>query len=242
VDPIANIDIFDVQNGSWSFALLSQARTGLNGIDAGNLIILAGGYREWNSGDFPDKPSAQVDIYDKESNKWFTSTLPTPAYGGRAAVLGNQAFFVFENIFDRIFIFDLDSYKWTEKFLSEPRWLTIPVRIGNKVLFAGDYKYEKSNKVDIYDATSDRWTTATLPVRSTLGSFAAGEDKVLFPSLDNSNWIVYDAISETFSTVSFSDRFQAIPIVVNNQFFVGGGVISTYPIIDFSCRVWKISF
>jgi hypothetical protein len=62
------VDIYNILNGSWSTATLSQSRCCLAATSVGNLVLFGGGFNSKG-------PSNVVDVFDVTSNTWTNTTL-----------------------------------------------------------------------------------------------------------------------------------------------------------------------
>jgi hypothetical protein len=71
------VDIYDVAEGAWETAALSEARQDVVGIGVGNLAFFAGGHHV-----AINDPTDRVDIYDGASGRWTTAALSQPRSGG----------------------------------------------------------------------------------------------------------------------------------------------------------------
>jgi len=67
---------------------LSEARSDISAIAAGNKIFFGGG--EISDGTFPTKT---VDIYDASTNTWSAAALSEPGKDMGTAIAGNKVFF-----------------------------------------------------------------------------------------------------------------------------------------------------
>ena len=139
--------------------------------------------------------------------------------------------------------------------LSELRYGVAVASAGNKILFAGGLleNWQYSSRIDIYDITSNTWSTSELTVPGyhikavACGNkiiFAGGEHDYGFPSkfID-----IYDATTNTWSVDSLSQpRFDMTIGAVGNKVFFAGGEMrslagdysSTIEIFDLSTRSW----
>ncbi|ANE51296.1 Kelch repeat-containing protein [Flavisolibacter tropicus] len=138
--------------------------------------------------------------------------------------------------------------------LSQARSGMAVVAVGNKILFAGAWETNNthsSSRVDIYDVTSNSWSSAELSeARSHMAAVAAG-NKAFFAGGMRSDMYatvdVYDAATNTWTVDSLSAPRYAIAAaaVGNKVFFAGGinskGVSSTVvDIYDLSTRAWSV--
>ena len=117
-----------------------------------------------------------------------------------------------------------------------------PVNIlegGNKILFAGGFiggigppMYGASSRVDIYDRTTQNWSTAELSLnRFSMGTVASG-NKIYFAGGDNGRPCtrvdIYDASNNTWSTAELSNpREDVIAVAAGNKVVFAGGISST---------------
>ena len=157
---------------------LSIARINMQCASVGNKILFIGGSHPgqtwWNE-------PVPVDIYDIPSNTWsFHSitpdNLPFTYFRDDAtiAVVGNKVLFagggdpIGDNVTSQIDIFDASTNTWSTTELSAPRQGLSAATVGDKVLFAGGSGYPDGpnwgyfNRVDIYDNSSNSWTTTSL--------------------------------------------------------------------------------
>lgn len=157
---------------------------------AGTKILFAGGYAVDYNGEITGVFS-RVDIYDFISNTWSTAELSTPRYNIVGASADGKVLFAggiapTGVITSRVDIYDVAANSWTTAELSQPGESLAAASSGDKILFAGEregsvWDYNgPSNLVDIYDASSNNWSTSALSqLRSkVIGATAGG--KVLF--------------------------------------------------------------
>ena len=147
--------------------------------------------------------------------------------------------------------------------LSQTRTYVAAASVGNKILFAGGYisgtPSSSSSRVDIFDITTNTWTTAELSqarealTTAVLGNkifFAGGYDQSGFGS---SRVDIYDAIADTWTTADLSyARGEMTGAVAGNKvLFAGGfnsgnGIADPYPgtvdIYDASNNSWSRSY
>ena len=135
-------------------------------------------------------------------------------------------------------IYNSSEDSWTSASLSEARSGTIGVSATNKVLFAGGYGWFNngtdhwSNAVDIYDNSTNTWTTAVLSEsRGFLSAVAAG-NKIYFAGgqKNDGNFLPsdrideYDLLTNSWSTSSLKEARSGIGVISagNKVFFAGG--------------------
>jgi N-acetylneuraminic acid mutarotase len=176
--PPLNCDITNrpVGNANLTFSgQLPEPRYGITVATAGNKIFIAGGYTSYTGGN-PANYSSRVDIYDITTGQWTITQLSEPRVLGAAAVLGNKIFFAggsnANGLRTTVDIYDVSSNTWSITQLSQARGGIAGGTINNKVLFAGGmifipigggyYTSQLLDRVDIYDATTNSWSTASL--------------------------------------------------------------------------------
>ena len=138
--------------------------------------------------------------------------------------------------------------------MSEARSGSNAVAVGNKLLFAGGGNNSAySNKVDIYDASTNTWSVATLSQARYVSSAAALGNKVLFftatpysPGYFN-QMDIYDAATNSWSTAQLNYSIVSQAITAGNQIFIGGGTVkldtaSPQNTAKPTCQVWTYQF
>lgn len=160
------VDIYNNLTGTWSTATLSIPRGAMASAVVGDLAIFAGGY---NNTTFTDR----VDIYNFTTKTWTTASLSQARGFASAAVLGSKVFIAGgisanNTPSDRIDIYDASAGSWTTASLSTPRGgEKTAVTACGKVFFAGGGNFNtntkmwsnSSNVIDIYDETTNSWST-----------------------------------------------------------------------------------
>jgi Kelch motif/Galactose oxidase, central domain len=171
----SRVDIFDTTTNSWVTAELSQARRGIATAVLGKKIYFAGGNLGINRNMF----SSRVDIYNTETNTWTTAELGYIGALLSGAAAGNKVVFASGVT---AHIYDTSTNAWTTAPLSERPGegnccqevvggITATV-IGNTIYFAGGLgDWEVHKAIDIYNATTNTWSTSSL---SEYKGYAAG--------------------------------------------------------------------
>ena len=170
-----------------------------------------------------------------------------------AATVGNKILFAGGSLwkqekdfplFSRVDIYDISTQTWSIAELSEARTGIGAIAVGNKVLFAGGAKYfdwdifwqNLSARVDIYDASTNSWTTTELPeselFQQGFGVTASAGNKAIFYS---DYWIIdlniphvyfYDVNTNTWSTDRLSENYNKTYVAAasfeNKALFAGG--------------------
>jgi predicted Ser/Thr protein kinase len=231
--PYNQVDIYNVSNGSWSTATLSQARCFLAATSVGNVVLFGGGS---NGNVFFNV----VDIYDVSSDMWTTATLSQAREGLAATSVANRyALFAGgyngtgpSNVVD---LFDSLCGMWNSTTLSLARRSPEAASLGNLAfLGGGDYNaYQTFNIVDIFNATTQTWSTATLSQNRTVLAAASIGDIVAFGGGTPDGFAVsavvdmYNATSNIWFTANLSQSRCCLAATSStNKIFFGGGVVS----------------
>jgi hypothetical protein len=175
-------------------------------------------------------------------------TLPQTRGGFAFAAAGNKIVFAGGSANEqqgcataRVDIFDISTGAWTTAQLSQARQGMGVAVLGNKIFFAGGIVPRvgppygcyitnsgdtRRSEIDIYDASTNTWSTAQLSsVRMPVGASAgnkvvfAGDDEYFTTGID-----IYDAGSNSWSTSALNTGRQIYQAAVaGNKIFFGGG-------------------
>lgn len=226
---------------------LSEARRYVTIAAAGNKILFAGG-SDLTDGSFE---FSTVDIYDTLHHIWSTGKLSVPRYNMSVVTEGEKVFFsgghtVSQNnwnLFSTVDIYDGITNTWGKIQLSERRMDLATVLSGNRILFGGGLTgpsdqapTDVSNKVDIYDLSSQAWTTSKLSQsRAELSAVALGS-KVYFAGGNREHstytWScnptnvadVYDMDSKSWSIFNMRSALaNRAAISLNGKIYWAGG-------------------
>ena len=184
-------------------------------------------------------------------------TLPQTRGGFSLAAAGNKIVFAGGSANEqqgcataRVDIYDISTGAWTTAQLSQARQGMGVAVLGNKIFFAGGIVPRvgppygcyiancgdtRRSEIDIYDASTNTWSTAQLSsVRIPAGASAgnkvvfAGDDEYFTAGID-----IYDAGSNSWATSSLSAGRQiSQPAVTGNKIFFGGGSSGMYCVND----------
>jgi N-acetylneuraminic acid mutarotase len=218
---------------------LSEGRSGMSVAAAGNKILFAGSM------------SSTVDIFDINSQTLTTAGLSVARSEIATAALGNKVFFGGGEISDGTFptnavdIYDVSTNSWTTASLTAPGHLIGAAAVGNKVLFAGgDHGFNitsgisRSTTVDIYDVSTNAWSTASLSEPRIGNSAVTIGNKIYFAGggsrLGTSNTIdVYDNATNLWSTLTLKEKRRGhAGIAVGNKIYLAGGYSCSVEILD----------
>jgi len=232
------VDIYNVSDGSWSTATLSQARYALAATSVGSLVLFGGGYNSIGV-------SNLVDIYNGTSNTWITATL-SQARCCLAAVSIVNRYALFAGGYDgssyynSVDIYDTVSGTWTSATLSQIRAFLAATSLGNLSFFGGGQTSTPStqalNTVDIFNATTNTWSTANLSQARYYLAAASVGDIIAFgggSTGDNNNPSsvvdIYNVSSNIWSTLSLNQsRYGLAATSSTDIIFFGGGEYNNY--------------
>jgi hypothetical protein len=191
----AVVDIWNHKTNKWTVSKLSQPRKKPHAIAAGNKIIVAGGELAKPSGLQVGGYSSTVDIFDITTETWTVATLSQPRQYFGMSVPSAAA--------SRVLICDacvcLSSHAFTGAASATPTMAVFGGGFANYDASRLGAGY-RSNVVDIYDATTSKWTTSKLSYnRSNLDAATIANRYVAFGSgnIDNVSKITFDFFDGT---------------------------------------------
>ena len=247
------------------FGTLSQARSGIAVASAGNKIVFAGGYSVPSSPGNSAIYHSTVDIYDIATQSWSVAALSVARSDIAAIAAGNKIFFAGGhsvtgsgnlNYYATIDIYDVVTNTWSVSYLSEPRSLIAAATVGDKVFFAGgsingNINYygqvgTPTSKVDIYNITTQSWSTAILSQPRNEIAAVTLHNKIYFAgggaiddvNLNVSNRIdIYDDVTGAWSRSTLQGyRTSMSSIAVGDKIYWAGGNVWPYFGV-FTCAV-----
>ncbi len=237
---------------------LSQPRTDMAVASAGNKIVFAGGVFIDQTSTYQN--SSRVDIFDLSTQRWSGAELSVARHIMAATVNGNKIFFGGGEVGDgtipvaTVDVYDVAANSWTVHNLSVPGNDIAAATVGDKVLFAGGDggvigRWKRSITVDIYNLSTNTWSTAPLCSEGKKGWHAAVtlNNKVYIAggeahggSWYGSNRIdVYDNATNTWSADFLSQgKLGLSGIAVQNKIYWAGGKTGRYPSsLEITCSV-----
>ena len=160
------IDIYDSAAnsgaGGWSTATLSQARSYIAVTVVGTKAIFAGGSTSDST------QTSIVDIYDSAANSgaggWSTANLSQVRRVFAATTVGTKAIFAGGSATNSADLTTVDIYDsaansgaggWSTSILSQARSYRTAISFGTKAFFVP----AESSAIDIYDSSTDTWST-----------------------------------------------------------------------------------
>ena len=249
------IDIYDSTatiGQEWSTAALSLARITMGSASTNKKVFFAGGVYYTGSG---WAQTDRVDIYNEETGGWSTDSLSANRQDVAGAAVGNKVIFAggmhvigYLNapFLDTVDIYDTKTDQWSTAQLSTPRIIGAAATVGNKAIFAGGVwqhpskpwvggLYYPQDRVDIYDADTNTWSTATLSeARWNMASAVVGKkvffaggviDPGIVSSIYSDKVDIYDSETDTWSVMTLSEPRSAMAgASIGNQAVFAGGV------------------
>ncbi|MDB5222499.1 MAG: hypothetical protein JWN83_1166 [Chitinophagaceae bacterium] len=188
-------------------------------------------------------------------------------YNVATATAGNKIFFAggyMQTASDdipvssRVDIYDLTTKTWSTAELSLARTDIGAVVVGNKVLFAGGghnwtggyWGYiELSSRVDIYDISTNKWSTTELPQEITFeygwdGTTAVAGNKAIFCGSNpftTPKAFMFDVITNSWTTASLSiARSNFVSASVGNKVLIAGGGGTNVDVYDGTTNLWSV--
>ena len=224
---------------------LSIGRINIATAATNNKILFAGGgsYIIDSTG----IPMRRIDIYDINNNTWSIKDLPDDpqwradmgiATVGNKVLIAGGGFWGDDIYTDRVDIYNSSEDSWSSASLSQSRSSIAAVTAANKVFFAGGYGWFEyrtdhwSNMVDIYDNSTNTWTTSTLSEARGFVSAVNAGNKIYFAGGERNNGQFfpsdrideYDLLSNKWSTSSLKEARSGMGVISagNKVFFAGG--------------------
>lgn len=184
--PFDVVDVYDVKNDMWSTMNLTEPRTGMTVVEHDGKIYFAGGLNVAN------EASDLIEIYDYENDLWSTDKLSEPRMITSGAALGDKVYFAGGNdesskLFNTIDVFDTTKQTWSIEKLELRRTLIRSVVACGKIYFMGgsDVDWDAGSTtnafkhIDIYDSTTDTWSTDELPDARTWFGAATSQNIII---------------------------------------------------------------
>jgi len=211
------------QNGHWSTATLSYARTGLAITSLGTKTFFAGGIGSRGVTNI-------IDIYDSNTGEWsFSSLSVSRAYLSATSVgslamfaggatyysvfedetgisVGNMTGMCYESVVD---IYNNETDSWSQATLSLPRASLAAVTVSSYAIFGGGIACTglPSTAVDIYDAQNSVWYTSNLLVAES-GYFEATEVDGMIAIFGGGGYYLYPSGSASVNVNLFNVSSQ----------------------------------
>lgn len=228
-----------VSNGSGG--LMAANKTDFNSPFMGSGIV--GGKMYIGGGDIVGGVTNSLEVYDFGANSWASMQMDTARDGMAVDTLGSKIFFAggykgANDYSSEVDIYDASAGSWSKASLSVPRFALAAASIGSKIVFAGGSTYftgvgnfaeQPTAAVDIYDMSSNTWSTAKLSVaRNFITAVASGTQLFFAGGYDGtaySNVVdIYDVSTGAWTTATLSTArgFLAAAASGSEVLFAGG--------------------
>lgn len=226
------------------FGILSIARAGIASGTAGNKVLFAGGFTTCGTtGSGICNWFSRVDVYNLNTQSWSTAELSEARTDMGVATLGSKIFFAggyisSDNATSRVDIYDASTNIWSTAELSEARINPAAASAGNKIFFAGGCPLNSglcetpSAIVDVYDASTNTWSTTNLAearvglVGASVGDKALFCGGYTFPAF-SSRVDIYNSTSGSWTLGSLSeDREGLVAATMGTKVFFAGGAVA----------------
>jgi hypothetical protein len=242
-----------------STAHLSVARYDLAATTVDDKIIFAGGTEQGANAAY-----TAVDIFNSTAGQWSTANLSTPRCKLGATTVGQLAIFAGgclsfrDNTFSsQVDIYNDNNATWSTAALSVPRGLIGAVTVGNRAYFAGGATTQSpggnasgfSNLIDVYDATTNGWSTMTMPHFRYDFTPLAINGKIIFMGGGTPQVDIYDTTKNLWATTNLAEDSNsasrggyAAAVVGHQAVFYGGTYGAQYQdhidIYDADTNTW----
>lgn len=249
----SRVDIYDISTNSWATSELSQARSNIAVVVLDKNIYFAGGRNGTSS------YSSRIDIYNTVSNTWSTTDIGMVEALLSGASAGNKVVFASGVT---AHIFDASTNSWSTAPLSQRpgegnccqgRVDGIAATVINdQIYFAGGIGSDLHKAIDIYNASTNTWSTSSLiepkggvagiavnGANFWAGGLTFGEGYRPSRQVEIRNMTSgFTMIEELFQPNAFFSAVQKNNRIV---FFTGSGVEKNkFDIFDTSTNTWLI--
>lgn len=174
-NPLATVDIYNLDSKSWSTSQLSVKRVNMATEVYGSKIYFAGGI-DYELDLARGNTTSNIDVYDAATGNWSVGHLSSARMGMASAVADGKIYFAggateFAGLFSStnkmtsvVDIYDPSTDRWETSALSVPRFDLKAAVSGGKIYFAGGSSGKLNSKsvIDIYTPSAKSWATGNL--------------------------------------------------------------------------------
>lgn len=190
------IDVFDIATLDRSNRHLSEARSEMATVSAGNKIYFMGGKNATGY-------SKKIDVYDGNTDSWSVFDLPQPRGQGGAVVINNKIYVCggqnSAGPLTVIDVYDIGTNTWSVITAPHEHPVATVIEMNNKLFIAGGDKIQNKN-LDIYDVGSATWSDLQLSDARNDIAASAANNKIVFMAGNYSPYIdIYNDLSGTIS-------------------------------------------
>lgn len=221
------VDIYDTSTNTWSTSQLSTPRDYIGHVSVGDSAYFLGGGGVGNV----------MDIYNATTNTWSSTTIPHagPIWNNAVAVDGKIVIGCGATGGSWGDVYDTTTGVWSSTYLpgKTANGGSAGAVVGNKVVFGGgSAQGYPSGDVNIYDASTNTWSTPTTGLSEPRYWLAAGagRTKVLFAGGSTggtgvTNKVdIYDTATGNWSSSTLSQaRWWPAAASVDNKILFAGG-------------------
>jgi hypothetical protein len=183
------VEIYNVNNNTWSNHLLNEARTALSATIAGEKIFFAGGINALND------VVKTIDVFNSSTSSWSVSNLLEPKASSSPVVAGNNIYWAggtFEKRTEptgfsfvptrHVEIKDFNTGNAVIHCLFQPN-AVVGAQKNNQIVFlAQDTYYSVKNKFDIFNLITNTWSIGLLPVDFVTNALISVNNSLFVPA------------------------------------------------------------
>ncbi|MBI3972928.1 MAG: hypothetical protein HY332_16750 [Chloroflexi bacterium] len=187
------VDVYDSVTGEWRVTALPRVREVRLVSTVGTSVVFVGG-----TAVTPNAYSPVVaDVYDGANGTWMAATPALASWDQALAVVADRLLIAGGAArcgkpcvglsSGQAAIYDGATGRWSGATLSQARWGVATATVNGRVLFTGGtfevtnaLETQVTNAVDLYDATTGRWSTASLFQARSAPAAAVAGSQVLF--------------------------------------------------------------
>lgn len=199
--------------------------------------------------------------YSDNTKTWTTTDFPSTRSSYAIGILGNKAYFaggrtVAGEPSKEVNTYNFVTGEWTTaELLSQARNNIRTVTVGQKIFFIGGAinisLSQLSSVIDVYDATTDTWSTLTLSQARQESSIAVVGNKIIIAggqprnnlsaSLMSKKVDIIDVATNTITTVTdlSTPNYQMTNVVIGDKIIFAGGLTNKAEILDLSTGKWQ---
>jgi len=223
----SRVDIYDVTANTWMTSELPEARHFeyvRDGAVIGNKVFFAGRLGLFATSD--------VQVYDVPATSWSSFALSQQRWAPAMVSVGDKILIAggevsFEPL-KSVEVYDASTNLLSVDSLSVARSGLKAATLNNKAFFAGG----GSDRVDVYDATTQTWSIASLSWAAVLAAAVSSGQRVSF--FGDKRVDLYDDSTGTWSVADLPVSFDSYTLTI---IAAGGNIYATN-----GDKVWQVEF
>jgi len=199
--------------------------------------------------------------YSDNTKTWTTTDFPSTRSNYVIGILGNKAYFaggrtVAGEPSKEVNTYNFVTGEWTTaELLSQARSNISTVSVGQKIFFIGGAVNinlnQLSNAIDVYDTSTDTWSTLTLSQARQEVSIAVVGNKIIIAGGQPRNNLsassmskkvdIIDVTTNTITTATdlSTPNYHMTNVVIGNKVIFAGGVTNKAEVLDVSTGKWQ---